>query len=71
MAEKSFKSTDEAYKWLVNEAKRLGFTQRDIASKLGQTPQQITNSLRRGNVKIQAVVKLAALLKTKITLTLK
>ena len=71
MEEKSFKSTDEAYKWLINEAKRLGFTQRDIASKLGQTPQQITNSLRRGNVKIQAVVKLAGLLKTKITLTLK
>jgi len=71
MTEKSFKSTDEAYKWLINEAKRLGFTQRDIASKLGQTPQQITNSLRRGNVKIQAVVKLASLLKTKITLTLK
>lgn len=67
---KGFKSTDEAYRYLIEKSKAQGYSQGDLAKKLGIHRQQITNSLRRGNVKIDAVENLALILGVDVIISL-
>jgi len=65
-----FKNSDEAYNYLVNKALMEGISKRDIAKKLGVSPQHISNTIRRGNVKLSSLKELAKTLDVEVDLRL-
>lgn len=57
-----FSSTDEAYKYLITKAAGRGISQGQLARDIGIEKQNITNTLRRGNVKVSSLKQMADVL---------
>lgn len=66
----NFKFTDAAYEYLIAQAAANGISQRQLALKIGIEPQQITNTLRRGNVKISSLKQMADILDIEVQISL-
>lgn len=65
-----FNTTFEAYSWLLKKAEEAGLSKTDLAKKIDCHPQQISNNLRRGGVKLSTVQELADALNLKVELSL-
>ena len=66
----NFKFPDAAYEYLIAQAAAKGISQRQLALKIGIEPQQITNTLRRGNVKISSLKQMADVLGIEVQISL-
>ena len=61
-----FTNSGEAYGALVTHCNGRGMNQTEMASKIGVTPQAITNILRRDSVKLDVLKDHAAALGFKV-----
>ena len=67
---KKFKSVGNAFAYLVGKAWSDGIPKRQLAIKSDMLPQQISNSLRRGDAKLDTLKKISKPLGYKVQICL-